>query len=264
MDLSRYIRQMTFSGLGVKGQEILRDSNVAIMGAGGLGSVISEHLCRAGIGKITLADCDVADITNLHRQFLYTEEDVRLKRPKASASAAHLAEINSDVVITPVVTVIDASNIEELIKDAHVVIDATDNFDTRALIGEACQKHKKPWIYGAALASSGAVMNIFPNGSSSPNGSLLPQGGPCFRCLIHDIPERGTYPTCKDEGVISMLTVTVASLQTAEAMKILIGSPDVSRKYLDIDVWMNNFEYVEISPDPNCRLCVREEYEFLG
>jgi len=254
---------MTFEGLGVKGQEILRDSNVTIMGAGGLGSVISEHLCRAGVGKITIADCDVADITNLHRQFLYTEDDVKNKRPKAAATAMHLAEINSEVEIVPVVTVIDESNIEELVKDAHVVVDGTDNFDTRALIGEACHRHKIPWVYGAALASSGAVMNIFPEGSSSPDGSPLPQEGPCFRCLVDVVPKRGTYPTCKEEGVISMLTVTVASLQAAEAIKILIGSPEVSRKYLDIDVWSNNFEYIDINRDPNCLLCGVGEYEFL-
>ncbi|MDR2487770.1 MAG: ThiF family adenylyltransferase [Clostridiales Family XIII bacterium] len=261
---NRYSRQTIFPGIGQAGQERLLSSRVAVIGAGALGSVVAEELCRAGVGHLLLADRDYVDITNLHRQFLYDEEDARLERPKAAAAAAHLARINSDVTVEPFVADVNASNIEDIVRDVHLVVDGTDNFEIRALMNEACHKHRKPWIYGAALGAQGAVMNIFPDGAALPDGTLLPQGGPCIRCLIQDIPAPGSYPTCSTAGVVPMATAAVASIECAEAVKILTNSPDISLRYLDIDLWANAFEHVEILRDEDCPLCGRGTYELLG
>jgi adenylyltransferase/sulfurtransferase len=269
MDNNRYSRQITFPGIGKEGQEKLAAARVAVIGAGALGSVIAEELCRAGLGYILLADRDYVDITNLHRQFLYDEEDVRLEKPKAEAASDHLRQINSEVTIEPYIADVDSSNIEELVKGVDLIIDGTDNFEVRALINEACHKHKKPWIYGAGLGAHGATMNIFPDGATRPDGSPLPQGGPCLRCFIRDIPAPGSYPTCSTAGVISMTTATVASIECAEAIKIITGSKDVSARYLDIDLWANAFEYVSILRDEECPVCgsnnsENPQYEMLG
>jgi adenylyltransferase/sulfurtransferase len=258
---------MIFPGVGRDGQQKLAEARVAVIGAGALGSVICEELCRAGVGYILLADRDYVDITNLHRQFLYDEEDVRQEKPKAQAAADHLKKINSEVTVEPYVADVDSSNIEELVKGVDLLVDGTDNFEVRALINEACHKHKKPWIYGAGLGAHGATMNIFPDGATRPDGRPLPQGGPCLRCIIRDIPAPGSYPTCSTAGVISMVTATIASIECAEAVKIITGSEDVSTRYLDIDLWANAFESVEILRDEECPVCGAPgmpRYELLG
>ena len=253
--MERYTRQISFYGIGAEGQKKISASRVAIIGAGGLGSVISEQLCRAGVGFIRIADRDCVELVNLHRQILYDEDDVRLKKMKASTAAEKLSRMNSDVTIEPFDGSVDSSCIEDLIEDVHLVLDATDNFETRVLIGEACHKYKKPWVYGAVLGASGAVMNIFPDGSAGPDGSPLPEGGPCFRCLMNEIPAPGEYPTCATEGIVPMDVAVVGSIEAAEALKILTGSSSISRKYLSIDIWENSFEYVEIPRREDCPLC---------
>ncbi|MDR0817034.1 MAG: ThiF family adenylyltransferase [Clostridiales Family XIII bacterium] len=267
MDNNRYSRQIIFPGIGRDGQEKLAKARVAVIGAGALGSVIAEELCRAGVGYILLADRDYVDITNLHRQFLYDEEDVKQEKPKAEAAADHLKKINSQVTVEPYVADIDSSNIEELVKGVDLLLDATDNFEVRALINEACHKHKKPWVYGAGLGAHGATMDIFPDGAVRPDGSPLPQGGPCLRCIIRDIPAPGSYPTCSTAGVIPMVTAIIASIECAEAVKIITGSEDLNTRYLDTDIWANTFDYVNILRDEECQVCGthrQPHYEFLG
>ena len=263
MNLERYKRQIAIRTLGVEGQEKLRQSRVAIIGAGGLGSVISEQLCRSGVGYLKITDRDIVEITNLHRQILYDEEDARRKRPKAVTAAEHLSKMNSEVHIEPLDISVDASCIDDIIGDVHLVLDATDNFETRMLIGEACQKHRIPWIYGAVLGTSGAVMNVFPDGSTRPDGSPFPTGGPCLRCLFGGLPEKGSYPTCDTEGVLPMIVSVVGSIQASEAIKILSGNPKLNTMYLSIDLWEESFDYIEIQKAENCPLCVQNKYELL-
>jgi adenylyltransferase/sulfurtransferase len=250
-NLARYARQIAFDKLGREGQERLLASRAAVLGLGALGSVIAEELCRAGVGFIRLIDRDVVEPGNLHRQFLYTEEDAREGLPKADAARRHLAGVNAGTVLEPVIADVNGSNIEEYIADTNLVLDGSDNFELRYLINEACHKLGLPWIYGGALGASGSVMNILA-------------GGPCFRCLSPEVPAPGSYPTCNTAGALNMATALVASVEAAEAVKILTGSPSVSKRYLSIDLWENALDYINIQKNPDCPLCGKGRYDFLG
>jgi adenylyltransferase/sulfurtransferase len=230
----RYLRQTVFPQIGEEGQEKLLVSKAAVLGLGALGSVIAEKLARAGVGYLRLVDRDYVEVTNLQRQAMYTERDAEEQLPKAVAASLHIAEINSTITTDPVVTDINADNIESLIEGMDIILDGSDNFELRALICEACHKQSLPWVYGGALGASGATMNIIPG------------DGPCFRCITPEIPAPGSYPTCATAGVIGMITSVVASVQATEAIKILIGSPNVSDNYLSIDLWHNAFDSVKI------------------
>ncbi|MDR2610176.1 MAG: ThiF family adenylyltransferase [Clostridiales Family XIII bacterium] len=247
----RYQRQTVFPHIGEAGQEKLLSSKAAVFGIGALGSVIAEKLARAGVGYLRLVDRDYVELTNLQRQAMYTEKDAADGLPKAVAAALHIAEINAGVTTDPVVTDINAGNIESLIADMDIVLDGSDNFELRALICEACHKHSVPWVYGGALGASGATMNI------------LPGDGPCFRCITPEIPAPGSYPTCATAGVIGMITAVIASIQATEAVKILIGSEDVSHRYLSVDLWNNAFDSVTILKDEDCPVCGKGEYALL-
>jgi len=248
MDLERYARQIIFPGIGEAGQEKLAASAAAVIGVGALGTVIAEELVRAGVGRVIIADRDYVNVSNLHRQFLFDERDAADEKPKAVAAAEHLAAINSQVKIDPLVCDIDASNIEQLVQDVDIILDGADNFEVRMLMNEAAHKYKKPYVYGGALGAQGAMMNILPD-SWAPGGNEIfdsapdvgtsqedAASGPCFRCLIRDVPEAGTYPTCSTAGVIAPITAVVASMQVTEALKILTGSPAVNHNYCDIDL----------------------------
>ncbi|GHV96320.1 thiamine/molybdopterin biosynthesis protein MoeB [Spirochaetia bacterium] len=249
--VDRYARQTAFEKIGRTGQEKLLQSRVTILGLGALGTVIAESLCRAGVGRIRLVDRDLVELSNLQRQVLYTEEDARRESPKAVAAAEHLAEINSTVALEPLIADVNAANIEECIAGADLVLDGSDNFELRFLLNEACCKHTIPWIYGGAIAASGSSMNILP-------------GGPCFRCLSPEMPAAGSYPTCSSAGVLNMVTGIVACFEAAEAVKILTGSPDVSRQYLSIDLWGNSVDYITVQKNPECPVCGKGEYGLLG
>lgn len=251
-DISRYKRQIFFYGIGEDGQKKLLDSRVCIIGLGALGSVIANNLCRSGVGYLRIIDRDYVEKSNLQRQILFTENDALESLPKVMAAYHHLTEINSEITVEPVIADVNSSNIEAYIKDVDLVIDGTDNFEIRFLINEACDKHGIKWIYGGAIAGSGATMNI------------LQDGGPCFRCFMQEMPEEGSYPTCSTEGVINSITGIVASYEAAEAVKILIGSSDVSRQYHAIDVWDNTSDYFSIDKNPDCPVCGQKKYELLN
>lgn len=248
--MDRYARQITFPGIGREGQETLRASRVAVIGMGALGSASASLLARAGIGFLRVVDRDYVELSNLQRQMLYTEQDAAEAVPKAAAAARHLAEINSQITIEPVIRDVNGGNIAALIEDVDLVVDATDNLEIRRLLGEACQALGKPWIYGGALASYGMTMNF------------LPGDGPCFHCLFRNQTSSGE--TCATAGVLGMLTSIVASIQCTEAIKILVGSPDVRRTLLAFDIWSNAFDEMEVAADPDCPVCVHGEYEFFG
>jgi adenylyltransferase/sulfurtransferase len=248
----RYKRQITFEGVGEEGQRKLDAARVCVIGVGALGTIVASNLCRSGVGFLRVIDRDHVEETNLQRQILFTEQDVSECLPKAVAVADHLAGINSSVTVEPVVDDVNASNVERFIEGADLVIDGSDNFETRFLLNEACDKHRIKWIYGGVVASGGATMNI-----------LQEDDTPCFRCFMPEMPEAGAVPTCNTAGVINPITNIIASYQSAEAMKLLIGAEEASRRYLAIDVWENFAEYIGVEKNPDCPVCVRREYGLL-
>jgi len=250
--MERYARQIVFNHIGARGQEALLRARVAIIGMGALGTVSANNLCRAGVGFLRMADRDYVEITNLQRQMLYNEDDARQALPKVIAAFNHLSKVNSEIALEPVITDVNSANIEGIVSDVDLVLDASDNFEVRFLINEACNKHEVPWIYCGALGSAGTTMNILPNDNN-----------PCLRCFVG---ESGSMPeqTCSTYGVLNMITGTMASIQSAEAIKILLGSDSVRRGVLSVDLWGNCFNSLVPEKDSNCPVCVHKKYEYLG
>jgi adenylyltransferase/sulfurtransferase len=249
--LQRYSRQIVFDGIGEEGQAKLLRSRVAIIGLGATGSVAANNLCRAGVGFIRIIDRDCVELTNLQRQTLYDEQDASNPVPKAAAAFNRLTKINSGITLDPVVADVNAANIETLISDADLVLDCSDNIGVRYLINEACDKLGKPWIYAGVLASEGLTMNIIPGETA------------CFRCLFPEVPLPGSYTTCSTAGVLNSVTAVIASIESAEALKILVHSAKVRRNLFRIDVWNNNSAYIDIEKNPDCPVCGRHEYDML-
>jgi len=248
----RYSRQVAFEKIGNQGQEKLLAARVVIIGVGALGTVIANNLCRAGVGYLRLVDRDYVDISNLQRQVLFNEKDADDQLPKAQAACNHLAKINSDTKFEPVITHVDSSNIEGLVKDADVVLDGADNMELRFLINEACHKLEIPWVHGGVLGAIGNSMTI------------LPGEGPCFRCFLPEIPPAGSYPTCATDGVLNMASNIIASLESAEAVKIITGSGETNKGIFMLDVWNNTADYLNLQVNPHCPVCGKGEYELLG
>lgn len=248
---ARYLRQIIFSPIGEAGQVKLLAARVLVVGCGATGSVIASTLARAGVGYLKLADRDFVELNNLQRQVLYDEADVTSRTPKAIAAARKLLQINSSIEISPCVTDVNAENIEDLIADVDLVLDGTDNFETRYLVNDACVKHDKPWIYGGAVSSSGAMMTIIPHESA------------CFRCVFLHAPPPGTLPTCDTAGVIAPIVNIVGSLVSAEAIKFITGAGERQRGLVNLDLWDNTFDTFEITRRGDCPCCVDEQFDFL-
>jgi adenylyltransferase/sulfurtransferase len=223
---------------------------VAVIGLGALGSVSSEQLVRAGVGFLRIVDRDYVGLSNLQRCALYTERDVAESLPKAHAARQHLAAINAQTVLEDVCTDVNPSTVEHLITDVDLVIDATDNFAVRFLLNEACHKLGKTWIYAGVLGGFGSMM-------------VIPPTGPCFRCLSPTVPSPGSYPTCATAGVLAATTSTLASLQVAAALRLIVGDAPTAGTYVTMDVWSPSLDVVELQRDPQCPCCAREEYELL-
>ena len=247
----RYSRQIVFYGIGEEGQAKLSRSRVAIIGLGALGSVAANNLCRAGVGFIRLIDRDNVELTNLQRQTLYNEQDASSPILKAEAAFNHLAKVNSEITLAHVVAEVNAANIETFIDDVDLALDCTDNIETRYVINETCVKLRKPWIYAGVLASEGLTMNIIPGETA------------CFRCLFPNPPPPGSYTTTATVGVLNSITGVIASIESAEALKILLGSPDVRKTLFRIDVWNSSSNYLKVEKNPGCPVCGRHEYEII-
>jgi adenylyltransferase/sulfurtransferase len=252
MDLNRYKRQITFEGVGIDGQEKLLKSKAVIIGMGALWSIISNELARAGVGTLKIIDQDVVEETNLQRQFLFDEKDIKEGLTKVEASEKKLKQINSNVKIEAVATSVTAANIEKLIEGFDIILDGTDNFETRFLINEASIKHNIPWVYGGVVGSTGAVWSIIP----SPENA-------CFRCFMEELPTPGSYDTCTTLGIVAPAAGVIGSIEAAEAIKILTGKGEPSNKYLAVDLWENSFEYIEIEKNADCPVCVQRKFEYL-
>lgn len=252
-DMERYARQILLPGIGEAGQEKLLQAKAVIIGCGALGTVIANNLARAGVGHLIIADRDYIELNNLQRQILFDEEDIARGLPKAVAAAQKLRRINSSIRIDPAVTDVNFENIESLIRDADVVLDGTDNFETRYLINDACIKNDIPWIYGGVIAGCGMSMTI------------LPRKTPCLRCLYTEMPPPGTVATCDTAGVLGPIVGAIAAVESAEAMKLLIGTGRRNEGLIVLDLWENHFEMIAIPErSKDCPTCGRGEYEFLS
>ncbi len=249
----RYSRQILFQQIGKSGQEKLLNAKVLLVGCGALGASHAEMLARAGVGRLRIVDRDFVEFTNLQRQTLFSEQDARMRLPKAIAAKKRVAEINSEIEVEAVVADINNSNVENFVKDVDLVLDGTDNFQTRYLVNEACVKFDKTWIYGAAVSSYGTTMTIIPNKT------------PCLRCIFEEMPGAGSSPTCDTEGVIMPIIATISAVQVAEALKILIGKTDALHKSLmQFDVWRNDWRKIKLSkPNPDCAVCTARKFELL-
>jgi adenylyltransferase/sulfurtransferase len=253
--LERYSRQMRFFGIGEEGQRRLLASHVTLCGCGALGTVLANVLVRAGVGHVRLIDRDFIETSNLQRQVLFDEHDVAENLPKAEAAARKLGAINSAVHVEPVVTDIDRTNIVELVRDADLILDGSDNFEIRYLINDAAVKLNKPWVYGGCIGSHGQTMTILPGKT------------PCLRCVFEAAPAPGEAGTCETAGVLAPIVNIIASLQAAEAFKILAGRLEqVNRDLVYIDVWENVQKRIKIAPlygKVDCPCCGRRRFEWL-
>src|SRR5947208_1450977 len=237
INLDRYSRQMRFYGIGEAGQRRLLNSHVTLCGCGALGTVLANVLVRAGVGHMRLVDRDFIETHNLQRQVLFDEHDVAENLPKAEAAARKLGAINSAVHVEPVVTDIDRTNILELVQDADLILDGTDNFEIRYLINDVAVKLGKPWVYGGCIGSHGQTMTI------------LPDDTPCLRCVFDAAPAPGEAGTCETAGVLSPLVNIIASFQATEGVKILTGHLDkINRELIYIDIWENLMRRIKIAP----------------
>ena len=248
--IDRYSRQILFGGIGEEGQKRLNNSCAAIIGCGALGSVIATILVRAGVGKVRIIDRDFIEYHNLARQVLFDEDDVKNQLPKAIAAERHLKKVNSSIEIEGIVADVNYTNIESYISNSNVILDGLDNFETRGLINDASIKHKIPWVYGGAVSSSGMTMNIIPGETA------------CLRCVHPELPQGARMLTCETAGVISSAPFIIGSLQSAEAIKILVGSEDINRGLIIVNVWPNEFKHFEIGRRPDCPSC-QGKFEFL-
>ncbi len=249
----RYSRQILFQGIGAEGQERLLGSRVAIAGCGALGSFQAGALARAGAGRLVLIDRDYVELSNLQRQWLFEESDARDGLPKAIAAARRLAKINSAVAVTPVVADLTASNVSELLTDIDLILDGTDNFETRYLINDFSISQNIPWIYGAALGGYGLTMPVLPGRTA------------CFECVYPE-PPSSMQPTCETAGVLNAITSAIASLQVGDALKILSGHADAVRpRITTIDVWSGEVRQIaQPEPSPECRACGARDFVHLA
>ena len=253
--LERFSRQILFQHMEEECQKVLMDSCAVVVGCGALGTVSSSYITRAGIGQIRIVDRDFIEESNLQRQILFDENDIVEGLPKAIAAQRKLRKINNKSNIEGIVTDVNYANIEELTKDADIIIDGTDNFETRFLINDFCIKNNIPWIYGACIGSRGLTMNIVPSKT------------PCLRCVFETMPQMGTFPTCDTAGVIGPIAGIIGSIQAIEAIKILAGKYESANKTLiEIDVWDTKVKQIDISElmDLNdCPTCKLHTYKFL-
>ena len=252
MSASRYSRQELFAGIGREGQARLRASRVAVVGCGALGSVASEMMVRAGVGALTVIDRDFVEESNLQRQSLFDEADVARGLPKAAAAETHLRALNSEVEVRGVVTDLVADNAEALLAHADLVLDGTDNFETRFLLNDVCIRAGIPWVYGACVGSYGLALLVRPGVS------------PCLRCLLEERPAPGSGPTCDTAGVVAPIVHVVAGIQAGEAMKLLSGGTEsLLPGLVTVDLWTGQFDVLDLrGRAPWCPACTAGQFDY--
>jgi adenylyltransferase/sulfurtransferase len=227
---------------------------VLVCGCGALGSVLANTLVRAGVGHLRLVDRDFLEVSNLQRQVLFDEEDVAAGLPKAVAAEAKLRKINSQVQIEPIVADVAHANIRGLLEGVDLILDGTDNFETRFLLNDAALHLGIPWVFGGCVGAEGQTMTILPGET------------PCLRCLLHDAPPPGSTPTCDTAGILGPIVNVIASLEACEALKILSGQRQaINRCLLVIELWDNRIRQVKLDSlrTADCPACQRQSFPWL-
>ncbi len=271
-DLARYAKQTRYAPLGEAGQRQLMASRVLVVGCGALGSVLAETLVRAGVGSgeprasatggpsvrpfappvVRLVDRDFLELSNLPRQALYNEEQATAGLPKAIAAADSLRQINSATHLEPVIAHVSHSNLAELADGVDLIVDGTDNFETRLLLNDYAVKHRVPWVYGGVIGAEGRVMPVLPGETA------------CLACLVPEPPTAGQMPTCDSAGVLGAAVNVIASIQSLEAIKLLSGNRDAMATGLTVvDLWSGRWHRLSVPVDPHCRCCGEANYEWL-
>jgi molybdopterin/thiamine biosynthesis adenylyltransferase len=246
----RYSRQARLPEIGGQGQRAVLQSSVLIVGCGALGCVQADQLVRAGVGHITIVDRDVPELNNLQRQILFDENDVETGIPKAEAAARKLRRANSSIVINGHVADFSLRNAAKLTEGVDLVLDGSDNFETRYLINDLCIKQGIPWIYGGVIGTSGMTM------------AIMPGQGPCLRCLYPEPPPPGSLPTCETQGVLGSAPAVVASIQVTEALKILSGGEPILSLF-SIDLWTRTIRQIAVAANADCPACGKRRFDYL-
>jgi adenylyltransferase/sulfurtransferase len=249
----RYSRQVLFAGIGEEGQQRLLASRAVIVGCGAIGAAAAGLLVRAGVGHVRILDRDFVEPSNLQRQTLFDEDDARAAIPKAVAAQRKLGAINSSVAVEGLVADLNPRNAEELLTGFDLILDGTDNFETRFLINDFAVQSNIPWIYAAAVASYGVTMTVLPGLT------------PCLACLLESSANgHGLEETCDTIGVLGPIVHLIASLEIAEAIKLLAGRKQfLHGRLISCDVWSGHFQSIRVAQNPACRACARREFSYL-
>jgi adenylyltransferase/sulfurtransferase len=255
----RYSRQILFPEIGEQGQQRLLESSAALVGCGALGTALANLLVRAGVGKLRIVDRDFVEPSNLQRQTLFEESDAREALPKAVAAERRLRAINSGVSIEGIVADLGPKNAEELLHGFPLILDGTDNFETRFLLNDAAIYLHVPWIYAAVVASYGVTLTIRPGQTA------------CLACALESGSENGAQATgagaedtCDTVGVLGAAAGVIASIEAAEAIKCLIGNAEsTGGRLVSFDVWSGKFQSVRVARNPDCRACARRDFRYL-
>ncbi len=248
----RYSRQVLFPGIGQEGQQKLAAAHVALVGVGATGAAAAGLLARAGIGTLTLIDRDFVEESNLQRQILFDEADASDSLPKAEAARRKISLFNKDVAVRAHVADLTPGNIHELLAGSHIILDATDNFETRYLINDYAVEQHRPWIYSAAVAAYAVTMNILPGESA------------CLACIFPE-PPSGTVETCDTAGILNTAVNFAASIAVTESLKYLVGAQaKMRRTLLSCDLWTNEWSHVSAAaPNPACEVCAARNFRHL-
>lgn len=250
--MDRYSRQSILTSIGVEGQQKLADSRVAVVGLGALGSAAAESLARAGIGTLVIVDRDVLDESNLHRQILYDEKDVEQRLPKAPAAQKRLGDINSSIEVISHIASLHAGNVSAILEGTDIVIDGTDNIETRYLINDYAVSTATPWVYGGAIGTSGTGLFVMPG------------RGPCLRCVFPDPPDPRKLGTCDTVGILGTVPMVVGAWQSTMAIRYLVqGEEGLGSRLLIMDLWEDGFFQPEVERQPGCPACGKREFPFL-
>jgi molybdopterin/thiamine biosynthesis adenylyltransferase len=249
----RYSRQVLFAGIGAEGQEQLARSRVVVVGCGATGSSVAALLARSGVGLLRILDRDYVEASNLQRQSLFDENDARESVPKAVAAARQIARFNSQVVVEPHVADLTPANAESLLGSVDLILDGTDNFETRYLVNDYAVKNSAAWIYAAAVGSYAVTLNVLPKETA------------CLACIFPHAP-RGTVETCETAGILNSAVNLTASLAASEALKFLVSArSQMRRTLLSWDVWSNErAEVAADQPRPGCRACGEGDFIHLA
>lgn len=251
----KYSRQILFAGIGEEGQERLLQSSAVLVGCGALGTVAANLLVRAGIGRLRIIDRDFVESSNLQRQTLFEELDASQSLPKAVAAERRLRAINSETQIEGVVSDLNPKNALELLSGYTVILDGTDNFETRLLMNDVAVSRRVAWVYASAVASYGVTLTILPGETA------------CLACLLESEGETDGYgleETCDTVGIVNSAASVVASIEATEAIKLLAGRPEaLNHRLISCDVWSGRFQTIRVARNPQCRACGRREFSYL-